>query len=147
MQQASAPTTRRYPEVFDDVHRLIFQWLDAGLADGLRIDHPDGLYDPRQYLDRLQARWRGDLDKPPLNPLEIKDVSLTIQSKLRAYEIPDWQFLRTEFDKTYVTASFDNNGKAVTLNFIAVKEPDGWVISDIESTHDSLRLFLAQFKR
>ena len=43
--------------------------------------------------------------------------------------------------------AFDNNGRAVTLNFIAVKGPDGWVISDIESPQDSLRLFLAQFKR
>ena len=55
--------------------------------------------------------------------------------------------LRTQFDKTYVTVTFDNNGRAVTLNFIVVNEPDGWVISDIESPHDSLRLFLAQFKR
>ena len=27
----------------------------AGAADGLRIDHPDGLFDPKQYLDRLQS--------------------------------------------------------------------------------------------
>ena len=55
--------------------------------------------------------------------------------------------LRKQFDKTYVAVSFDNGGRAVTLNFIAVNEPGGWVISDIESPHDSLRLFLAQFKR
>jgi (1->4)-alpha-D-glucan 1-alpha-D-glucosylmutase len=48
------------PEVFDDVHRLIFEWLEAGIVNGLRIDHPDGLYDPRKYLDRLQERWPGD---------------------------------------------------------------------------------------
>jgi hypothetical protein len=35
---------------------------------------------------------------------------------------------------------------AVTLNFIAVNGPDGWVISDVESPHDSLRMFLAQYK-
>jgi len=54
---------------------------------------------------------------------------------------------RKQFDKTYVEVSFDNGGRAVTLNFVVVNEPGGWVISDIESPHDSLRLFLAQFKR
>lgn len=55
--------------------------------------------------------------------------------------------LRKQFDRTYVTASFDNNGRAVTLNFIAVNGPDGWLISDVESPHDSLRAHLAQFRR
>jgi hypothetical protein len=48
------------------------------------------------------------------------------------------------FDKTYVAVAFDNNGRAVTLNFIVVNGPGGWVISDVESPHDSLRMFLAQ---
>ena len=55
--------------------------------------------------------------------------------------------LRKQYDKTYVAVSFDNQGRAVTLNFIVVKTRDGWVILDVESPHDSLRLFLAQFKR
>ena len=53
--------------------------------------------------------------------------------------------LRKQFDKTYVAVAFDNRGRAVTLNFILVNGPEGWVISDIESPHDSLRMFLAQF--
>ena len=32
-------------------------WLAAGQLDGLRIDHPDGLYDPKQYFDRLQESY------------------------------------------------------------------------------------------
>jgi hypothetical protein len=54
--------------------------------------------------------------------------------------------LRRQFDRTYVAVGFDNHGRAVTLNFILVKAPDGWVISDVESPHDSLRMFLAQYK-
>ncbi|MFO7606033.1 MAG: malto-oligosyltrehalose synthase [Desulfurivibrionaceae bacterium] len=42
------------PEVFDDVHRLVFDLIRKGWVDGLRIDHPDGLYDPLAYLERLQ---------------------------------------------------------------------------------------------
>ena len=48
---------------------------------------------------------------------------------------------------TYVAVSFDNNGRPVSLNFILVSGPDGWVISDVESPHDSLRMFLAQYRR
>ena len=54
--------------------------------------------------------------------------------------------LRKQFDKTYVAASFDNEGRSVTLNFILVQGRDGWVITDVESPHDSLRMFLEQFK-
>ena len=53
---------------------------------------------------------------------------------------------RTQFDRTYVAANFDNNAKPVSLNFIVVKTSDGWVIYDVETTHDSLRLFLQQLK-
>jgi hypothetical protein len=54
--------------------------------------------------------------------------------------------LRKQFDKTYVAVVFDNRGRLVTLNFILVNDRDGWVITDIESPHDSLRAFLEQFR-
>jgi hypothetical protein len=54
--------------------------------------------------------------------------------------------LRRQYDKTYVAVAFDNQGRAVTLNFIVVNGSEGWVISDIESPHDSLRMFLAQHR-
>lgn len=44
------------PEVFRETHALIFEWLAAGKVTGLRIDHPDGLWNPKEYLERLQAR-------------------------------------------------------------------------------------------
>jgi len=40
--------------VFDETHRLYFELLDEGILDGMRIDHPDGLYDPAEYLLNLQ---------------------------------------------------------------------------------------------
>ncbi len=40
--------------VFDVTHRLITQLVAAGKVNGLRVDHPDGLYDPGAYFDRLQ---------------------------------------------------------------------------------------------
>ncbi|HEX6470446.1 MAG TPA: malto-oligosyltrehalose synthase [Streptosporangiaceae bacterium] len=44
------------PEVFAATHELPLRLLDEGLIDGLRIDHPDGLADPRGYLRRLAGR-------------------------------------------------------------------------------------------
>ena len=42
-------------KVFHDAHALIRQWYERGWIDGLRVDHPDGLRDPEQYLQRLRA--------------------------------------------------------------------------------------------
>ncbi len=63
-------------EVFAAIHRKIFEWLTAGKLDGLRIDHPDGLFDPKQYLDRLQvlarlAAAKHLLDSQPNNYSEV----------------------------------------------------------------------------
>ncbi len=46
-------------EVFDRTHALPLRFVRKGLVDGLRIDHPDGLADPRGYLRRLaeQGTW------------------------------------------------------------------------------------------
>ncbi len=41
------------PEVFDATHAVLTKLVRDGVVDGLRIDHPDGLADPRGYLDRL----------------------------------------------------------------------------------------------
>ena len=47
------------PRVFDDTHRLVLEWLEAGKLDGVRVDHPDGLRDPEQYCERLHAAAAG----------------------------------------------------------------------------------------
>ncbi|MFN8391113.1 MAG: malto-oligosyltrehalose synthase [Bdellovibrionota bacterium] len=43
-----------FPEVFAEAHAKVFQLLDEGKIQGLRIDHADGLYDPTRYLRELQ---------------------------------------------------------------------------------------------
>jgi (1->4)-alpha-D-glucan 1-alpha-D-glucosylmutase len=42
--------------VFDETHALIVKWLKQGVLDGVRVDHPDGLRDPKQYFERLRDR-------------------------------------------------------------------------------------------
>ena len=44
------------PRVFDAVHRLLLDLVSTGAVSGLRIDHPDGLYLPREYFVKLQQR-------------------------------------------------------------------------------------------
>ena len=47
------------PEVFAETHVEVKRWFDEGLVDGLRVDHPDGLRDPKRYLDDLAALTGG----------------------------------------------------------------------------------------
>lgn len=106
-----------------------------GFSNGLPRDEDAA----RQFFDSsLRTAWSAPHDAP---------YDFLVQS-------PTWRLgpisiaiLRRQFDRTDLTVSFDNEGRAVTLNFIAVNGPDGWVISDVESPHDSLRMFLTQFKR
>ncbi len=42
------------PEVFRATHRVMTDLVRAGLIEGLRIDHPDGLFDPPGYFRMLQ---------------------------------------------------------------------------------------------
>ena len=46
------------PEVFERMHRLIFELIESGAVTGLRIDHVDGLWNPREYLEHLQSKYR-----------------------------------------------------------------------------------------
>lgn len=45
------------PEVLQATHQLIFRLLAAGKAHGLRIDHPDGLWNPAAYFRQLQENY------------------------------------------------------------------------------------------
>ncbi len=42
------------PKVFNDTHALVLRWLKEGVLDGVRVDHPDGLRDPKLYFTWLR---------------------------------------------------------------------------------------------
>ncbi|MBI3455418.1 MAG: malto-oligosyltrehalose synthase [Candidatus Rokubacteria bacterium] len=46
------------PAVFREAHRLILRLVEEEQVTGLRIDHPDGLYNPRRYFLALQRERR-----------------------------------------------------------------------------------------
>jgi hypothetical protein len=82
----------------------------------------------------------------PWTQVKNEPYDFLVQSptwKLSAVSI---SILRRQYDKTYVSVAFDNEGRPVTLNYILVNGREGWLITDVESPYDSLRLFLDQFK-
>ncbi|MCS4061566.1 malto-oligosyltrehalose synthase [Pseudomonas putida] len=52
--------------VFEATHAKLFELIERGLVDGLRIDHIDGLADPRGYCRKLRRRVDGLLAQRPL---------------------------------------------------------------------------------
>ena len=45
------------PDVFMEAHQRTLEWLGRGMVTGLRIDHPDGLFDPTAYFLNLQEQF------------------------------------------------------------------------------------------
>jgi len=50
---------QEHQDVFTATHRLVLRWLSSGDVDGVRIDHIDGLRNPKAYLDRLATTRPG----------------------------------------------------------------------------------------
>jgi (1->4)-alpha-D-glucan 1-alpha-D-glucosylmutase len=50
-------------EVFEATHRLVLRLLAEGKISGLRVDHPDGLWDPAGYFRRLQESYLEAVDE------------------------------------------------------------------------------------
>jgi (1->4)-alpha-D-glucan 1-alpha-D-glucosylmutase len=83
------------PEVFQATHALALWLLAEGRATGLRIDHPDGLWDPPHYFHQLQQSFAEAFDNRPttndakqergLPKTLVRDSS----SKLRLYVVAE----------------------------------------------------------
>src|SRR5207253_1248806 len=74
------------PKVFDAVHRLTLDLVSKGAVTGLRIDHPDGLYSPREYFEKLQQRCAKALGTvaagvPPASPRNAADTVVTTKKR------------------------------------------------------------------
>ncbi|MBC3410250.1 malto-oligosyltrehalose synthase [Pseudomonas sp. SWRI51] len=53
--------------VFEATHAKLFELIERGLVDGLRIDHIDGLADPRRYCRNLRRRVNSLLAQRPMH--------------------------------------------------------------------------------
>ncbi|HLK48499.1 MAG TPA: malto-oligosyltrehalose synthase [Bryobacteraceae bacterium] len=74
------------PEVFAAVHGFLFELVREGLIHGLRVDHPDGLFNPVEYFSRLQhgAREARGASRPFFI---VSEKILAGDEQLR----PDWE--------------------------------------------------------
>jgi (1->4)-alpha-D-glucan 1-alpha-D-glucosylmutase len=72
------------PEVFERTHALILRLYGEGLIDGVRIDHVDGLADPRGYCRKLRRRMESV--RPGAVPIIWVEKILAPFEALR----PDW---------------------------------------------------------
>jgi (1->4)-alpha-D-glucan 1-alpha-D-glucosylmutase len=111
------------PEVFDATHQLAFRLLADGKISGLRIDHPDGLWDPPSYFRKLQESYL----------LHSVEADLTKESKLNPVS-QDW--VRTILSSwTGGAGSQGNSGLAWPLFVVAEKIlaageclPEDWAV-------------------
>jgi len=68
-------------KVFEATHRFVLGLASEGKVDGFRIDHPDGLYDPARYFDRLSRAIR-----TPGNDGKIREPYIVIEKILTSAE-------------------------------------------------------------
>jgi (1->4)-alpha-D-glucan 1-alpha-D-glucosylmutase len=77
-------------DVFEAAHALVLGLVGDGKVDGLRIDHPDGLYDPATYFRRLQDHYllslayRAFLAAPEFQGVDWKDVEPEFRARINA---------------------------------------------------------------
>ncbi|OAI51445.1 hypothetical protein AYO47_07120 [Planctomyces sp. SCGC AG-212-M04] len=76
-------------DVFEATHRLPFELLLRGDIDGFRIDHVDGLFDPTEYLWRLQWMLLREVTKQefekiaPGQPEKLQEIKQAVLGRLR----------------------------------------------------------------
>lgn len=109
------------PEVFDATHRLLLELVGAGAVTGIRVDHPDGLYLPKEYFEKLQRRCAEALGVPL--PGGGRAIYLVVEKILSGSETlrKDWPVHGTtgyEFGKLVAGLLVDaSSEQAITKTF------------------------------
>lgn len=109
------------PEVFDATHRLLLELIGAGAVTGVRVDHPDGLYLPKEYFEKLQRSCAAALGLPL--PQDGRAIYLLVEKILSGSETlrKDWPVHGTtgyEFGKLVAGLLVDGSAEqAMTKTF------------------------------
>jgi (1->4)-alpha-D-glucan 1-alpha-D-glucosylmutase len=110
------------PELFNKIHRLMFKLIERGDVHGLRIDHIDGLFDPRGYCERLQRH-----SNEPLYVL--------VEKILARYEtLPDWPVAGTtgyDFANQALAIFVDPAGETPMTRLYRRMSPSGENFDDV----------------
>ena len=132
-------------EVFAAAHGLVLRLLVDGQVSGLRIDHVDGLYDPRQYLGRLQQQYLVARAK------EVFDAD-------PAFRDLAWESMRGPLRERLADALLEHRGPAGLPLYVIVEKilgsgealPDDWPVygtSGYEFLNQLNGLFVADTAR
>ena len=100
------------PDVFEQVHRFVFELIAKGGPTGLRVDHVDGLFAPGDYLSRLQGTIASQSDAATDEPFFV-----IVEKILGPGEAlpPDWPVAGTtgyEFAATVNNLFIDRRNEA-----------------------------------
>ncbi len=79
-----AAVRQEEPDVFAAAHALLLRLIGDGAITGVRIDHPDGLWDPAGYVRRLQEEVVLERTRRAIEGIEDADGA----------ELPTWDALR-----------------------------------------------------
>jgi (1->4)-alpha-D-glucan 1-alpha-D-glucosylmutase len=124
------------PAVFRASHALVFELLDQGVIDGLRVDHVDGLAEPGAYLQRLAAAIG-------TRPVFVEKI-LTGDESLP----PDWPVCGTtgyETTAAITAVLLDPDGLATLTR---VHDDHDFAVSERFAKRDALReLFVPEWRR
>ncbi len=107
------------PEVFEATHHLLFDLIRQGAVTGLRIDHPDGLYLPQEYFEKLQRRCAEVLGIPL--PPDGRVIYLLVEKVLTGSEKlrQDWPVHGTtgyDFASQVTQLLVDSSAEAALAN-------------------------------
>jgi (1->4)-alpha-D-glucan 1-alpha-D-glucosylmutase len=81
------------PSVFEDCHRLLLSLVADGVVHGIRLDHIDGLADPKSYLQRLRKALGSD--EHPVFVEKIVAESETLRSDWGVQGTTGYEFIRS----------------------------------------------------
>ncbi|MHA2789325.1 malto-oligosyltrehalose synthase [Corynebacterium sp. S7] len=124
------------PLVFEHSHRILRELIAEDLIDGVRVDHPDGLSNPFDYLNRLRNlvgpdRW--------LIIEKILDVSEPLDPRLAVDGTTGYDALR-EFDGVFISREAEDN-----LSMLALQQTGStWDEGAIEATEQHLKREVAR---
>ncbi|WP_018297048.1 malto-oligosyltrehalose synthase [Corynebacterium lubricantis] len=124
------------PLVFEHSHRILRELIAEDLIEGVRVDHPDGLSNPFEYLNRLRNlvgpdRW--------LIIEKIMGVSEPLDPRLAVDGTTGYDALR-EFDGVFISREAEDN-----LSMLALQQTGStWNDSAIEATEQHLKREVAR---
>ncbi len=121
-------------EVFEASHALALHLIAQGRLAGVRIDHPDGLYDPAQYFQRLQRH-------------ALLAVAERLVAEGPRFSGMPWEDARAELVKRLATASSPTDPITSRPMFVVAEKilapgeplPADWVV-DGTSGYDFLNV-------